>query len=178
MGLRKASAYSRQRVRPYTRKSSNAKKAYVKAVPPNKIVKFHMGNQQDYNQGKHKFIVRFLSTEKAQVRDNALESVRMWLNKILDEKVPGEYYLVVKTYPHHILRENKTASGAGADRLSSGMSHSFGSVEGRAAIVLAGKEIFFVACETEQGARIAREALTAIKAKMPCRSRIFTEKIQ
>ena len=64
MGLRKASAYSRQRVRPYTRKSSNAKKAYVKTVPPNKIVKFHMGNQSDYMQGKHKFIVKFVSTEK------------------------------------------------------------------------------------------------------------------
>ncbi len=176
MGLRKASAYSRQKVRPYTRKSSNAKKAYVKTVPPNKIVKFHMGNQKDYNAGKHKFVVKFIATERAQVRDNALEAVRMWLNKILDEKVPGEYYLVVKTYPHHILRENKTASGAGADRLSSGMTHSFGITIGRAAIVTPGKEIFMISVPNEKAARDARDALVSISSKMPCRGRIVFER--
>ena len=70
------------------------------------------------------------------------------------------------------MRNNKTAAGAGADRLSSGMKHSFGVIEGRAAMVNPGKEIFFVACETEQVARIARDVMRILKSKMPCKSKI------
>ena len=101
----------------------------------------------------------------------------MFVNKLLDQNALGQYYFAVKVYPHHILRENKTAAGAGADRLSSGMKHSYGISIGRAAIVNAGKEIFFVSCENEKAARVARDALQQIKAKVPCRSRIFFEKI-
>jgi large subunit ribosomal protein L10e len=83
----------------------------------------------------------------------------------------------VKIYPHHILRENKTAAGAGADRLSSGMKHSFGVTIGRAAIVNSGKEIFFISCKDEKTAQIAKKALATIKAKIPCSSRIVFEKL-
>src|SRR3989344_44610 len=108
--LRKASSYSKKIVRPFTRKASSRKKAYIKAVPQNKIVKFNMGNIKDFNQGKHKFVVRYVSEEKVQIRDNALESCRMLLNKLLDTGIPGQYYFAVKVYPHHVLRENKTAA--------------------------------------------------------------------
>ena len=37
------------------------------------------------------------------------------------------------TYPHQILRENKQATGAGADRVSQGMRLSFGKNVGTAA---------------------------------------------
>ena len=78
---------------------------------------------------------------------------------------------------HQILRNNKTAAGAGADRLSSGMSHSFGVTEGRAALVNADQEIFEVFVENEQNVRTAKEAMAMVKAKLPCRSRIVYEKI-
>lgn len=178
MALRKASSYSKKIVRPYTRKSGTRICAYIKTVPQNKIVKFKMGNIADYNKGKHSYVVRLISTEKVQIRDNALEAARMFIHKFLDLKIPGNYYFSVQVFPHHILRENKTAAGAGADRLSSGMSHSFGTTIGRAAIVAQGKEVFFISTTDDRAARIAREALEKTKSKLPCASRIIFEKIK
>jgi len=178
MGLRKAAAYSKKYARPFTRISKKKNKAYIKTVPYSKIVKFNFGNREDYVNGKHKFIVKLVSEEDVQIRDNALEAGRMSLHKALETEVPGQYFLAVKVQPHHFLRDNKTASGAGADRTSTGMSHSYGIVVGRAALVPKGKEVFIVSCLTEKCARIARDALIAIKAKMPCRSRVVFEKKQ
>ncbi len=180
MALRKALAYSKKKVRPYTRKSKRKERAYIKTIPQPKIVKFHMGNQAAYNQGKHQFIVRLISEEKVIIRDNAIEASRMFIHKILDEKAQNQYYFSVKIYPHHILRENKSAGGgvAGADRISSGMTHSFGTNIGVAAIVNAGKDVFFISCENEKTARIAREILHQVKSKLPCRSKIIFEKIE
>lgn len=178
MGLRKASAYSKRRVRPFTRKSSVRRKAYIKAVPPNKIVKFNMGNQRDFVKGKHKFIVRLMSDESVQIRDNSLESCRLLINKSLDRQIPGNYFFIVKVFPHHILRENKTAAGAGADRLSSGMKHSFGVTIGRAALLHKGKELFFVSTLDEKSARVARKTLLGVKSKIPCKSRVLFEEVK
>ncbi|MBU0466938.1 MAG: 50S ribosomal protein L16 [Nanoarchaeota archaeon] len=178
MALRKASSYSKKRVRPYTRKSSKRKKAYIKAIPVLKIVKYNMGDKKGFTDGKHKYNVTLVSTEKAQMRDNALESCRTTINKTLDKEIPGNYYFIIKVYPHHILRENKTAAGAGADRLSSGMKHSFGVAAGRAAIINKGKEIFFVSCTTEKAARVVRAALTKVKPKVPFKNRIVFEKVE
>jgi len=110
--LRKASAYSKKIVRPYTRKSARKNRAYIKTVPPSKIVKFSMGNQAAYNQKKHPLVVKLIAIEKVQMRDNALESCRQQIFKILETEVPGEYAFNIKVYPHHILRENKTAAGS------------------------------------------------------------------
>lgn len=176
--LRKASAYSKKRVRPYTRRSKNKSKNYIKVSPHNKIVKYNLGNIEGYNAGKFKNKVSFIADEKVQIRDNAIEAGRLVVNKTLERSIPKQFYFVIKIYPHHILRNNKTASGAGADRLSSGMKHSFGVIEGRAAIVNPGKEIFVVYTETEQGAREARRAMVMCKPKMPCRTRIVFSKIE
>ncbi len=177
MALRKALAYSGKRVRAYTRKSSSKSKAYIKTVPFSKVTKMIMGNTKDYNAGKYKYTVKLVSMDRVQVRDNALESCRMFVNKILEEKMPNQFYLQMKVYPHHMLRENKAATGAGADRLSSGMTQSFGIVIGRAALVNPGQEIIFAACTTEKDARIIRQAMESVKAKVPGRNKILFEKL-
>jgi large subunit ribosomal protein L10e len=176
--LRKAAAYSKKKVRPFTRKSKNRKKAYIKAVPPNKVVKYDMGNMKDSTAGKHKYRIKLISDEKikVQVRDNALEACRTLLNKMLEKKIPGNYYFKIKCYPHHILRENKIAAGAGADRLSSGMRHSFGVIAGRAAIINPGQEILFVTCTDNKGSSVTKKAITMIKPKVPCKTRIVIER--
>ena len=176
--LRKASSYSKRRFRPYTRKSSVKKRSYIKAVPANRIVKYNLGNTADFNKGKHTYVVKLVSTEKVLMRDNSLEACRTMINKSMDKEAPGDYYFVIKVFPHHILRENKAAAGAGADRLSSGMKHSFGVTIGRAAILKPGKEIFFVSCANEKAAQAAKRALTKVKAKIPCRNRIIFEKLK
>lgn len=178
MALRKAAAYSKKKVRPYTRKSSTRKKAYIKAIPQNKIVKFNMGNSSLNHAENFTHIVSLVSEEKVQIRDNALESCRMAINKMLERAIPGNFLFIVKVYPHHILRENKIAAGAGADRLSSGMRHSFGITSGRAAIVRAGTQVFTVACVDESSARTAKNVLYRIKSKVPCRNRIVFEKVE
>ncbi len=175
--LRKATSYSKKTARPYTRKSRSKSKSYIKVIPHNKVVKYNLGNVQAFNEGKFKYHIKFISEERVQIRDNAIESGRLILNKHLEKKLPKQFYFQIKIFPHHILRNNKTAAGAGADRLSSGMKHSFGVTEGRAAMVAPGKEIFFVATETEQGARIARDTLSMVKAKMPCKTKIILEKV-
>jgi len=174
MALRKASSYSKKKVRPYTRKSSKRKKSFIKAVPPNKIVKFNMGN----NKIKRKYLVKMITEEKVQIRDNSLESCRTSINKAMEKVAPGNYYFIIKVFPHHILRENKIAAGAGADRLSSGMRHSFGVTAGRAAITKKGKELFLVYCQDEISARAAKRTMEKVKPKVPCKNRIVFQKIE
>jgi len=175
--LRKASSYSKRAARPYTRKSSKKKRSYIKAVPPNKIVKYNMGDQKSFDNGKHEYVVSLVSDQRVQMRDNAIESCRTLVNKLLDKRIQGEYYFVIKVYPHHILRDNKTAAGAGADRLSSGMKHSFGITSGRAALINKGKEIFMISCTNERAARIAREVLAKVRPKVPCKAKIYFKKV-
>ncbi len=176
--LRKASSYSKKKVRPYTRKAKKRQKAYIKTVPQLKVVKFNMGNMEANKKGKHKFAVRLIADEKVILRDNAIEACRTLVFKHMEKAVQGQYYFAIKVYPHHILRENKTAAGAGADRLSSGMKHSFGITIGRAAIVNPGKEILYISCESEKAAKAARQALKNAKPKVPCKSRILFESIK
>ena len=173
MAIRKAMAYSKKRGRPFTRISRNKSRSYINPVPPSKIVKFHQGSMQDFRAGKHTFVVRLLSLERVNVRDNALESCRMYLTKIMDEQALGNYYMAIKVYPHHLLRENKLSAGAGADRLSTGMSHSYGVVVGRAARVMPGQDIFVITCANEKSARIAHKALIEIKSKLPCAAQVL-----
>ncbi|MCU0642488.1 MAG: 50S ribosomal protein L16 [archaeon] len=175
MALRKAASYSRKHVTPYTRNSRRKNKAYIRTIPHVKVAKYGIGNGEDYRAGKHKFFVRLIADENILIRDTALEAGRMHVHKMLEEATPGEYFLIVKVHPHHFLRNNKTSGVAGADRLSTGMSHSFGVIEGRAAIVPRGKEILVVSCLNEKCVRIARDAMNSVKAKMPGAVKILFE---
>lgn len=177
MALRKATAYSKKKARPYTRISKTKKKAFIKAVPYSKIVKFNMGDVHAYQDGKHHYRVKLIAENGVQVRDNALEAARMLLHKLLEEKIPGQYYILVKMFPHHMLRENKLAAGAGADRMATGMTQSFGVVVGRGAFTCPGKEIIMISCVDDRAARIARDACFSIKSKFSCRTRVVFEKV-
>ena len=173
--LRRGSAYSRtsQIKRPYTRKSKYRAKNFIKSSPHSKIVRFEMGNV------KKKFEFRFILVSKRdlQIRHNALESARMSGNKLLETRAgKTEYHMQVRKYPHHMLRENVLASGAGADRMSTGMAASFGKIVGLAAQVKAGDPIFVVEVDTKN-IQAAKDSLVRCKNKLPCRCQILTEKI-
>jgi large subunit ribosomal protein L10e len=177
MAMRKALAYSKKHATPYTRKSSVKSKNYIKAVPQMKISKFKMGDLKGYEQGKYNLVIRLCSGEALLIRDNALEAARQYVNKELEKNALGQFYFELRVYPHHILRENKVVTGAGADRMSTGMQRSFGTTMGRAAIVKKNQEVFLVAVNTDKSRRIAIKSLEKIKAKLPCHSRIITEKV-
>jgi large subunit ribosomal protein L10e len=167
MGLRKASAYSKKPVVPFTRKSKQKKYSYIKVVPPSKIVKFTMGDEKGFKEGKYPYQLTIVSAERIQIRHNALEACRQYVNKELDKLLLGKYLFKIYPYPHHIQRENKMITGAGADRMQTGMALSFGKSMGRAALMKAGTKLFFFAVQNESGLRVVRTALKEIKAKMP-----------
>lgn len=179
MALRKASAYSHRYARPFTRRSKAKKYNYIKMVPPNKIVKMDMGDVSGFNNGKYQIIFRLITTEKIQIRDNALESARQVLIKALEANVLGNFAAFLKMHPHHILREHAMLTGAGADRMSKGMTLSYGVPKGRAAMAKPGEEIFVVGVNSEKGKRIARAALTEVRSKLPGTCKILvTERKQ
>ncbi len=176
MALRKASAYSKRYARPYTRKSKVRQKSYIKAIPNSKVVKLRMGDLEGYAQGKFPIILNVLSTDDCQFRDTSLEAVRQFLNGHLVTKMAKDFYFEVKIYPHHILRENKMLTGAGADRMQTGMALSFGKTVGRAALVKKGQIILVVGVKTPKQEADVRILLTSAKSRMPCSISVQTER--
>lgn len=168
MALRKASAYTKKPARPYTRKSKVRNKSYIKAVPNSKIVKFKMGDIVGYDNGDFPIKIGVIAKERAQVRDNSIEAIRQYLNRFIQEKVGKEFYLEIKMAPHHMLRENKMITGAGADRMQTGMSRAFGRTMSRAAFVKPGQIMFIVAVKTKKGEVEARKLIKSSKARLPC----------
>ena len=178
MALRKASAYSKKKVVPFTRVSKKKGKSYVKTVPQQKIVKFNMGSESLYNEGKLPHEISLVSKEKVQVRHNALEACRQYINKKLDEELSGQYVFRIVPFPHHIQRENKMLTTAGADRMQTGMQLAYGKSSGKAAIVRPSSDIFFIAVPNEKAVKLARELLKRIKSKIPGKKKIVYEFIK
>jgi len=168
-GLRKASAYTKRIARPFTRKSKVRKKSYIKTVPNTRIVKYKMGDIKGYDSKKFPISIAIVSKEQVQVRDNSLEAVRQFLNRFLQIKIGKEFYLEVKVFPHHILRENKMLTGAGADRMQTGMSRAFGKTIGRAALVKPGQILYIIGVKTQLEEVEARKLIKAVKARLPCK---------
>lgn len=177
MAVRKASCYSKMKVVPYTRKSKKKSKAYIKTIPNTSIVKLRMGDLDGFFKGKYKAIFELRASEDVQIRDIALESARQYLNRSLTDNFGKDFYLELKVYPHHIIRENRMLTGAGADRMSTGMSMSFGTTMGRSALVKSGKVLFLVALKEDnlEDEKLLRKIFNSIKSRLPCK--IHVEKI-
>lgn len=173
--LRKALAYSKKRVVPYTRYSKKRKKSYIKTVPQQKIVKFDMGDRKMFMEGKFPYKIYLIADEKVQIRHNAFEACRQYINKKMDKETNKQYFFKVIPFPHHIQRENKMLTGAGADRMQTGMQLAFGKSVGKAAIVKQKTKIFMVAVASEKHARFAKKTLQQVKPKLPCRTKISVE---
>ena len=173
--LRKAVAYSKKKVVPFTRISKKRQKSYVKTVPHQKIVKFTMGKEDLFNKGKLPYQLTVVSEEKVQLRHNALEACRQFINKKIDKELGGQYLFKVIPFPHHIQRENKMLTGAGADRMQTGMQLAFGKSVGKAAILKPGSKIFFIAVSNPKAVLFARKIFKQIKSKLPCKVKILYE---
>ncbi len=164
MGLRPARCY-RKVERPYTRTARRAvRKALVKGVPDPRIRIFDMGNPKK----EYKYEVRLVAEQPVQIRHNALEAIRIFLNKKMDKAFGKEnYWLKIRVYPHHVLRENALLTGAGADRLQTGMKHAFGRPIGRAAQVSKGQIVASVRVLDKKNAEKARQIMKSVTPKLP-----------
>ncbi len=170
--LRKGICY-RFLKRPYTRKSKYKRTNFISTVPESKVVKFNIGNPHK----KFKYKVMLVSREPHNIRHNSLESIRQVINRDLQKGVGNEYYLVINAYPHQVLRENKMLTGAGADRMQTGMSHSFGKAVGRAARVKKGASIMTVKVD-EPGLKILKAGFKKAIPKLPGKYSVEIEEIK
>ena len=160
--LRKFASY-RKVERPYTRISKFRKKSFIRASPNLKIVRFEMGDpKKEFN-----YALELVSKTDLQIRHDAIESARQTSNRVLEKELGKMgYFMKIMIYPFHILRENPLASGAGADRMSTGMKMSFGKPIGAAAQVRKGQKICIVRVNKE-GIATAKTALKRLSKKIP-----------
>jgi len=168
MAIRPAKCY-RKLERPNTRQSKKRpKKGYVKGVPSSKITKFEVGN------AKKKFSANayLISQAGVQIRHNALEASRVSANRVLQDGLGEDgYFFKVLVYPHHVMRENPLATGAGADRYQTGMRLSFGNPIGLAARVMDNQRIMEVRFNKGKE-KFVKNALRIASSKLPVKCRI------
>ncbi len=162
--LREASAYRRLK-QPYTRVSKYRKKAYIKGNPISKVVMYDMGDKQ--GAANYPYTVTLYAKKPVNLRHNAIESARMAANRYMGKKL-GKlgYSLKLRVVPHHIMRENALASGAGADRMQQGMRSAFGKPIGRSAQVKTGAALMTAYVDLK-GVDAAKEALRKAASKFP-----------
>jgi large subunit ribosomal protein L10e len=175
MVIKRATPFTHIRSPAYTRKSKKRELNYIKGYLPVKIQKFNMGNLDAFNEGKFDCYVWVKSKNNVQIRDNALESCRRQILRNLEKKVgKNNFYFKVVKYPHQVLRENKMLTGAGADRLQTGMQLAFGTPVGNAAVVKQNEPIFFVAT-TKEFINTVKNICNTISSKLPCSTKIEIE---
>jgi large subunit ribosomal protein L10e len=156
--------------RPYTRVSKKVpRKSYVVGVPFPKTHQFEMGSKGDYDLNL--FLV---AKEAVQIRDNSLEAARIVATNFLEKNLGTNFFLKILVYPHHVLRQKSIAMGAGADRFSEGMRHSFGSPSGTAAQIKQNQRIMRLSVNKES-LEIAKQAFKKIGSKISTTVRIEIE---
>jgi len=161
--IRKFVAYRRLE-RPYTRISKFKKKSFIRITPNIAVVRFDNGNTKK----KFQYTLSLNSKSDLQIRDNALESARVTSTRLLESNLgPTGFHMRIKVYPFHVLRENPLASGAGADRFSTGMQKSFGKPIGNAARIKKGQTVFEVSVDKAH-LDLAKMALGRATKKLPC----------
>ena len=156
--------YREIRGQAYTRKE------YMGGVPQIRISQFDVGDLRT----KFPLKAHLIAEEQCQIRHVALEAARVSANRYIAKKTGSAYHLKIRLYPHNVLRENKIATGAGADRISEGMRAAFGSPVGTAARVQPGMKIMTIET-TEANLAHAKEALRKAGVKLPTPWRIEIE---
>ncbi len=156
-GLEKDRAYCRLAVTVHS-------KNYIGTAPGLKIRQFNMGNPTK----EFSHILDLCIDDTLQIRDNAVEAMRQTIVRFLLKKLGKDgYFIRIRSYPYHILRENKQAQGAHADRIQKGMSHGFGKPTGRAIRTRPGMKLLSILVD-EPNIAIAKDSILRVKAKLPC----------
>jgi large subunit ribosomal protein L10e len=137
-------------------------------VPASRITQFDLGNVNM----EFPVSISLVVEEQCNVLHRALEAARVAANRYIMKKAGRlNYHLKIRIYPHVVLRENKQATGAGADRVSQGMRKAYGKAVGTAARVHSGQRIMTIRTTGDNVAH-ARVALKRATAKIPSPCRI------
>jgi large subunit ribosomal protein L10e len=169
MARKPAKMYRRLKGQAFTRRK------YIGGVPNNRILTFHVGNRVAAETDQFLMELNLFADESCQIRHTALEAARVISNATIRNAAGMEgYALRIHTFPHHILRENKQATGAGADRVSQGMRCAFGKNVGTAARVKRGQRVISIKFSPEHYL-VAKDALrkASMKFPTPCTVRLI-----
>ncbi len=147
------------------------RKEYMGGVPNIRIANFNVGD----TSGDFPVELVMISRELCNIRHNALESARIAANRVMAKTGATNYHLKILLYPHIVLRENKIATGAGADRVSQGMRAAFGKGVGLAARMRPGTKIMIIRTTPALYPQ-AKEAMRKARMKMPTPTRIVVQK--
>src|SRR3989442_242341 len=148
-----------------------ARKEYMGGVPGIRISQFDIGDPRTKFPGK----IHLVAAQACQVRQVAPEAAGISAKRYTAKKAGNAYHPKPRLYPHNVLRENKIATGAGADRISEGMRAAFGVPAGTAARVKPGTKVFTIST-TEDHVDDAKEALRKGGGKLPTPWRLVIER--
>lgn len=151
-------------------KPSYTRREYITGIPGSKIAQFKMGDI-DADPDEYPIQISLQVEEAVQIRHGSLEAARLSANRhLIKELGEKNYKMILRKFPHQVLRENKQATGAGADRVSDGMRQAFGKIVGTAARIQDGERVFTIWCDPEQ-ADTVKDAFRRAYNKMspPCR---------
>jgi large subunit ribosomal protein L10e len=156
--------------------TSYTRREYISGVPGSKITQFDMGDLKA-EKDEYPVVVSLEAAEACQIRHSALESARIAANRnMIKELGEDNYKMKLRVHPHHVIRENKQATGAGADRVSDGMRQSFGKPVGTAARIDNGQKIFTARVSTTQEEfEVAKDSLRRSYTKIPCPADVVVE---
>lgn len=171
MALRPGKTY-RKWHRAFTRQATHVpRRSYIKGVPKPKISEYELGKPRKFD--KKLFLV---SLRTVQIRHNALEAARVATVQTLEKRLGKgkEFFFKIRIYPHHVLRENALATGAGADRFQQGMRMSFGKPIGTAARVRGNQKLIEIRIDADS-VNIAKSALKQASHKLPTPCKILIE---
>jgi large subunit ribosomal protein L10e len=151
-------------------KPSYTRRDYVTGIPGSKIAQHQMGDLQA-DGDDYPVQISLVPEEECQLRHGSLEASRLSANRhLIKELGEGNYKMQLRKFPHQIIRENKQATGAGADRVSDGMRQAFGVPVGTAARIYPGERLFTAYCDVDQ-ADTVKEAFRRAYNKItpPCK---------
>jgi large subunit ribosomal protein L10e len=154
-------------------KPSYTRRDYITGIPGSKIAQHQMGNK-NADAEDYPVQISLVVEEECQLRHGSLESSRLSANRhLIKEFGEGNYKMTLRKFPHQVLRENKQATGAGADRVSDGMRQAFGKIVGTAARIQAGERLFTAYCDVDQAIEV-KEAFRRAYNKItpPCRIKV------
>jgi large subunit ribosomal protein L10e len=140
-------------------KPSYTRREYITGIPGSKVAQYKMG-KFDAEPDDYEVQISLIVDEAVQIRHDSLEASRLSANRRMLKELGegGDYKMILRKFPHQVIRENKQATGAGADRVSDGMRQSFGKIVGTAARIERGEQLFTIWCHPEDAA-IAKDAL-------------------
>jgi large subunit ribosomal protein L10e len=151
------------------------RREYITGIPGSKIAQHKMGDA-DAEPEDYPIQISLVAEEACQIRHGSLEASRLSANRhMLKEAGENNYKMILRKFPHHVIRENKQATGAGADRVSDGMRQSFGKIVGTAARVRKGDRLFTAWCSVDDADHV-KEAFRRAYNKISPPARVVVER--